>query len=123
MNDAKRIEAWKTLTLLGVVLDGDDLFLNFAEKQCIAQLEAEGDCCAHAFFTDLDVATSFPCKITGWEDVEGDTEDIDYGHGEIGFGDVRDTCFVKIKTTKGYIDVTLHTDHNGYYGGWYNVIG
>lgn len=34
---------------------------------------------------------------------------------------VRDTRFGKIHTNRGYIDFTMHTDHNGCYGGFYFV--
>ena len=32
--------------------------------------------------------------------------------------DVLDVTFYTITTEKGAIDVILHVDHNGYYGGW-----
>ena len=79
------------------------------------ELGCEGDCCAYAFFSDLEVASDLPAVITKWDDDH--TEEGDAEHDS-----VRDTRFVKIKTTKGYIDFSLHVDHNGYYGGWYFII-
>ena len=35
-------------------------------------------------------------------------------------GDVTDIHFYTLTTTRGRMDVTMHVDHNGYYGGWLN---
>jgi len=76
-------------------------------------LAREGDGCAHAFFTELEIGSDLPARLTEGNSVAAGRKDAEYG-------DVRDTEFIKIKTDKGYIDFTLHTDHNGYYGGrWF----
>lgn len=48
-------------------------------------------------------------------------DSYDDGSGKEGeYVDVRDVHFYTITTCKGAIDVILHVDHNGYYGGWLN---
>lgn len=97
-------------TLLSVEHVGDDIVMTFEDAKVV--LACEGDCCAHAFFTDLDASSSLPAILTSWEDESGESGGLEYG-------DVLDISFVKIKTSKGRIDFSLHVDHNGYYGGWY----
>ena len=41
------------------------------------------------------------------------------GDCDIG-GDVVDVHFYTLVTTMGRMDVTMHVEHNGYYGGWLN---
>lgn len=98
--------------LLGIKQTGEEIELTFANRATIT-LKCEGDCCALAYFTDLEVASPLPATIADWENADGGRKD------EGPYGDCRDTEFVKIKTDQGYINFTLHTDHNGYYGGWY----
>lgn len=99
-------------TLLSVDLEEDNVVLQFDGVK--VTLGCEGDCCAHAYFSDLEVGSNLPAKITEWNDGGEVRQDMDDW-------EVKDTQFIKIKTDKGYIDMNLHTEHNGYYGGWYYV--
>jgi hypothetical protein len=111
------MKTWDTddsLKMIGHVIQSivikEDNVIITTDRQ-IFTLGCEGDCCAQAYFSDLEVC-SLPAKVLGWgDDSHGEIEDP---HGE-----AHDTQFVKITTDKGYIDFTLHTEHNGYYGGWY----
>lgn len=55
-------------------------------------------------------------EILEWIEKESKSEDAEYD-------DVTDIHFYTLKTDRGYADVTLHVEHNGYYGGWLNAPG
>jgi hypothetical protein len=101
------------MTLHSVSASGEEITLVFEDGTIT--LKPEGYCCAHAYLTDLNVASDLPAVVLGWSDSPTTTEDKPYG-------EVQDTSFVKIRTSKGYVDFTLHTDHNGYYGGRYYAV-
>lgn len=102
-------------TLRSIEVSKDDHTTTLVFDDATVKLGCEGDCCAHAFFSDLEVASELPAKVLEWNDDKSTSE----SDGK--YGEVRDTQFIKIKTERGYIDFSLHTDHNGYYGGWYFV--
>lgn len=102
-------------TLQSIILSEEGYMTTLVFDDATVKLGCEGDCCAHAFFSDLEVASELPAKVLEWNDDNQTSQ----GDGE--HGDVRDTQFIKIKTERGYIDFSLHTEHNGYYGGWYFV--
>jgi hypothetical protein len=107
-------------TLNSIELNSDGkMVLQFADATLV--LGCEGDCCAHAYFSDLEVASDLPARTIEWNDSrQGSAADIQgYVPGE--YEDAHDIQFIKIRTDKGYIDFNLHTEHNGYYGGWYFV--
>jgi hypothetical protein len=101
-------------TLIHVTLEHQRVILTTEEK--IITLGCEGDCCNSVFFSDLEVASDLPATIHEWED--GQWKTIESEHE---YSDIHETMFIKIKTDKGYIDFTLHNDHNGYYGGMYFI--
>lgn len=114
------------LTLQSIAHGGEKIFMVF-EGSKVVVLEPEACITFRSYFTDLNVSSDLPAVVTDWVESDGETlliDPDDYGEDgdrrPRGQGDeVRDTAFVKIKTEKGYIDFTLHSEHNGYYGGGY----
>lgn len=102
-------------TLQSIEVSKDTYTTTLVFDDAKVELGCDGDCCAHAFFSDLEVASDLPAKVLEWND------DATQNTGSYDDCEVRDTQFIKLKTDKGYIDFSLHTDHNGYYGGWYFV--
>jgi hypothetical protein len=88
--------------------------LTLVLDQGIATLDAEGDCCAHAWVESFNNSATLPARITGWEHRERKA-----AH-EGGYDNVVDYDFYLLKTESGYIDIELRTSHNGYYCGWLN---
>ena len=81
---------------------------------------AEGDCCARAFVSSVvNAADILGHEITAVEikdAPDGYTDPTDPTTDE-----ARDIDFYTFVTAVGRADVILHTDHNGYYGGWLNA--
>jgi hypothetical protein len=106
-------------TLSKIFISDDESVLWAVFNDCALRFVALGDCCAYSFFTDLEIASDLPAEVTAWDSENGEAP-IE-PDGEPWKDEVRDTQFIKIRTTKGYIDLTMHTDHNGYYGGWWSL--
>ena len=93
------------------VRHNDDLYLRTSAGTF--HFQAYGDCCSNAYVSDIPGAASvLGATITGLEEKDATaTDDSD------GDGGYRQITFYTFKTTAGQMDVILHVDHNGYYGG------
>lgn len=101
-------------TVIGLqVSEGED-FLAFEHPDgTLTVYEAWGDCCSESWFADITgVDALLYSKVVDAEDVDlpqiqddrcRQEEDAFYG--------------VKLKTTKGYVDIVFRNSSNGYYGG------
>ena len=65
----------------------------------------------------MNAAAILGSEITDFEELESKDDVVTT---EEDYAEVRDIHFYAIRTTVGVADVTLHVDHNGYYGGWLN---
>jgi hypothetical protein len=60
--------------------------------------------------TDDDLASLVGHKLVRIEAKPADNEPDDYGEHEV--------CFVEVGTDQGFITLSNHNEHNGYYGGF-----
>lgn len=68
-------------------------------------------CCESRYMsTDDDLATLVGRKLVRIQTRPGADIDADY--------DYHETCFVEIGTDVGFVTITNHNEHNGYYGGF-----
>jgi len=89
--------------------------------------DTENDCCNSVYInhiTGVDAVgrgDSFDllrgALVTGGEDKEW-TEDREWTEADGGkYGDIISDGFFTLHTDRGYIDIEVRNDHNGYYGG------
>lgn len=97
----KRIDA--------LYMAGPDLVLLHDDGD-FSVLTPEGDGCLRATINHISGAYLAPCVITGIVEKEGRTEHDNNG-------DQVDTGFYSLATDKGFLDIELRVEHNGYYGG------
>lgn len=68
-------------------------------------------CCENRYMTsDDDLKSLVSHKITRIEAKDGPHQSADY--------DEHETCFVEVGADKGFVTITNHNEHNGYYGGF-----
>lgn len=90
----------------------DDLRLTFADGTTIAIWDNGQSCCEARYMrTDDDVQS-----LVGHELRRIEVKPADDIHD--GSGDVHEVCFVEIGTDDGFITISNHNEHNGYYGGF-----
>ena len=107
-------------TVTGLFVDKDQSILVFTHPNDEKTVyETYGDCCSETWFTDITgVAALIDSVVLEAEDVElmPSIED----------GRTRQECDsfygVKLKTTKGYVDIVYRNSSNGHYGGCINHI-
>lgn len=88
--------------------DGGDLY--FVTDTGPLAFEAYGDCCAHAYFYQVEGMDEILGRpILSVE--EGETTCTEQGR------EYLDAFFVTIKTDRGRATAELRTEHNGYYSG------
>lgn len=68
-------------------------------------------CCESRYMTcDDDLKSLVSHKLARIEAKDGPNQSADYEEHE--------TCFVEVGTDKGFVTLTNHNEHNGYYGGF-----
>jgi hypothetical protein len=88
------------------------LRFTFDDGSKMLLLDDARSCCESRYMhTDDDLAPYIGSKLKGAEVAEGPApiETSDY--------EVKETAFLKVKTTKGTFTVVSYNNHNGYYGG------
>jgi hypothetical protein len=89
----------------------ESLRLTFEDGTKIAIWDDGQSCCESRYMTtDDDVQSLVGHRLARIEAKDGPSGDADY--------DVHETCFVEIGTDDGFVTLTNHNDHNGYYGGF-----
>jgi len=87
------------------------LVLVFTDGTVIHIWDNGQSCCESRYMSmDDDLSSVIGGRLVNIEAKDGPTVE-DYG-GE------HETCFVEIATDKGFITITNHNEHNGYYGGF-----
>jgi hypothetical protein len=93
-----------------VAMIDEQLRLTFEDDTLIKIYDNGQSCCESRYMTtDDDVQSLVGHKLVGITSKPG--EDIDNG-------EVHETCFIEVATDGGFITLTNHNEHNGYYGGF-----
>lgn len=90
----------------------DNEFVMWFDVGSLTVVDEGQSCCESRYITCDDDIHSI---------VGGALLDIDYKEGpdiDVGDGDCHETCFVEVCTSAGFINMTSHNEHNGYYGGF-----
>ena len=100
------------LTITAADFSSEALLLSFSNGQRIKIFDDGQSCCESRYMTtDDDTASLVGHKLLRIDAKDG-PEDV----GE--YGDRHETCFVEVATDGGFITITTHNEHNGYYGGF-----
>jgi hypothetical protein len=99
-------------TIVSATLADERLTLTFTDGARIAIFDDGQSCCESRYVTtDDDIASLVGRKLVRIEAKDGpETEDE--------YGGAHESCFVEIGTDDGFITLTNHNEHNGYYGGF-----
>lgn len=113
MSEVSSLASLVGKTIESVWLSEDSYYLAFVtlDGERLVWM-SEGDCCAHAYFYQVEGANDLiGHTITSVEASEVTTKEGDY--------DVVDTEMHRIGTNKGeMMTIEFRTEHNGYYCGW-----
>ena len=92
-------------------IDDERLTLEFDDGVKIDIFDDGQSCCETRYMTtDDDVQSLVGHNLHHIEAKPGPDEAGEYGDHE--------TCFVEVGTDRGFITITNHNEHNGYYGGF-----
>ena len=88
------------------------LVITFKDDTTLTFYDCARSCCESRYMSTEDDLSQFKnCTFKGIEIIDGGTKDP----GD--YGEVSETVFLHVKTTKGKIVVNTYNHHNGYYGG------
>jgi hypothetical protein len=88
------------------------LRLEFDDGTAVQIRDDVPSCCEIRYMTtDDDVSSLVGHKLLYVEAKDGPTEEDEDG-------DPHETCFVEVATDDGFITITSHNEHNGWYGGF-----
>ena len=98
-------------SILTAEIDDNELKLQFTDGSSARIWDDGQSCCEHRYMTtDDDLKSLVGHKLIRVEAKSGPNESADY--------DEHETCFVEIATDAGFVTITNHNEHNGYYGGF-----
>lgn len=98
-------------TICAVEVKDNRLRLTLDGPQTIEIWDDGQSCCEHRYMTcDDDLSSVVGHKLTRIEAKEAPGVSAEY--------DEHECVFVEVGTDKGFITVTNHNEHNGYYGGF-----
>lgn len=98
--------------ITGAELKDDKLRLAFADGTQIAIFDDGQSCCESRYMrTDDDVRSLIGHRLRDIEIKEGPDEEGEYG-------EMHEVCFLEVSTDGGFITLSNHNEHNGYYGGF-----
>lgn len=81
---------------------------------------ADGDCCSSSWIDAVNDCNAFPGKVLEASEDDGPQyDDGPYPNFKVPqeYPDSVRTYFYKLRTDKGYFDLTMYNNSNGYYGG------
>ena len=91
-------------------MEDDRLRITFADGKAISIWDNGQSCCESRYMTTDDNLSSLVGRtLTRIEAKDG--PDISGGDDSC-----HETCFVEVGTDAGFVTVTTHNEHNGYYG-------
>lgn len=92
-------------------LADERLRLGFSDGHAIEIFDDGQSCCESRYIrTDDDLTSLVGHTLRRIEAKDGPTEEDDW--------ETHETCFVEIGTDVGFVTLTNHNEHNGYYGGF-----
>jgi hypothetical protein len=98
-------------TICGAEIVDNRLRLTLDGGQKIEIWDNGQSCCESRYMTcDDDLNSLCGHKIVRIEAKDGPNQSAD--------DDEHETCFVEVGTDKGFVTLTNHNEHNGYYGGF-----
>jgi hypothetical protein len=91
--------------------DNSYLRIVFTDYTAIRIFDGGQQCCEYRYMTCDDNLDNLDGTLTEVLEKKGpfEAEGDDACH---------ETCFIEIRTSKGFITLTTHNEHNGYYGGF-----
>lgn len=94
-----------------VEMTGEEFKITFSDGEGIKILDNGQSCCESRYMTcDDNIQSLVGHTLVRIEAKDGPS--IDDGN------EAHETCFVEIATDTGFITLTNHNEHNGYYGGF-----
>lgn len=98
--------------IVEAAIEDDALRLKFEDGSAIKIYDDGQSCCESRYLTtDDDVKTLEGHTLVSISAKDGPSEE-----GEC--GDCHETCFVEVQSSGGFVTLTNHNEHNGYYGGF-----
>lgn len=117
--------AWKHLvgkTILSFEKTSNGIVFNTPDGN--VEFSAWGDCCSYSWVDSIEELSAFPGVVlvaTAEDGPQGESApDPKVKQEEPEYLRVY---FFKLKTDKGYFDLTMYNDSNGYYGGELREVG
>jgi len=102
----------RTVIAASLDAENDKLLIGFDDGVTIAIWDDGQSCCESRYMrTDDDVSSLVGGRLLRIEAKEGPEEEGEYG-------DVHEQVFVEVATDGGFITISNHNEHNGYYGGF-----
>jgi hypothetical protein len=113
MAENNDLNVFKGARITAVEMDEERLLLTF-ESGKVLRIEDDGQCCCESRYmtTDDEVQSLIGGCLLNVEEKPGAEDEEDWGN-------VHETMFVEVSTDKGFITLTNHNEHNGYYGGFW----
>lgn len=100
--------------IVGAAITDEELTLTFEDGVSIKIYDGGQSCCESRYMTtDDDISSLVGNSLARIEAKDGPDEEDE--HDSYG---VHETCFVEVGTSGGFITLTNHNEHNGYYGGF-----
>jgi tricorn protease-like protein len=115
-NDRKRIKFEDLVGVTVLAVEYTDEVITLFAEDAEYHLIAYGDCCALAYYEKPDGIDEF----AGRKILKAEEKDYDSLYAFD--GDSHDLYFYTLSTMSMDLDITLHLEHNGYYGGHIEVI-
>lgn len=98
--------------IVAATLADERLNLTFDDGVKIAVFDNGQSCCESRYVTtDDDVQSLVGHTLLHIEAKDGPDQEDEYSQ-------CHETCFVEVATNGGFITLTNHNEHNGYYGGF-----
>jgi hypothetical protein len=89
----------------------DELIIRFDSGQAFRFWDNGQTCCEHRYMhTDDDLGVLVGGRLLNIDVIDGGTNGDDWV--------VKDSQFLKIETTTGFVTIANYNEHNGYYGGF-----
>lgn len=111
-SDEDAVAKYLGRTIRAADFNEDRLRLEFDDATIVEIIDNGQSCCERRYMTtDDDVSSLVGRKLLRIDVKDGPEED----EGEDG---AHETCFVEVGVDDGFITLTTHNEHNGYYGGF-----